>query len=83
MIVCNQTHVHNGPALTLVIVVKRNEDSDLVATSSVMSLKCPLSTLRIELPVRSKICTHIQCFDAMSYLLLQQQAPVSLIDMFR
>lgn len=56
-------------------MVKRNEDSDLVATSSVMSLKCPLSTLRIELPVRSRVCIHVQCFDAMSYLLLQQQAP--------
>ncbi|KAF8471940.1 PINIT domain-containing protein [Kalaharituber pfeilii] len=56
-------------------MVKRNEDSDLVATSSVISLKCPLSTLRIELPVRSKVCTHVQCFDASSYLQLQQQAP--------
>lgn len=40
-----------------------------------MSLKCPLSTLRIDLPVRSKFCTHIQCFDATSFLQLQQQAP--------
>ncbi|KAF8457149.1 PINIT domain-containing protein [Terfezia claveryi] len=56
-------------------MVKRNEDSDLMATSSVMSLKCPLSTLRIEIPVRSRVCTHVQCFDALSYLLLQQQAP--------
>lgn len=47
-----------------------------MATSSVMSLKCPLSTLRIDLPVRSKICSHGQCFDAASYLQLQQQAPV-------
>ncbi|KAL7268210.1 E3 SUMO-protein ligase pli1 [Rhizina undulata] len=56
-------------------MVKKNEDSDLVATSTIMSLKCPLSTLRIDLPVRSKMCTHMQCFDATSFLQLQQQAP--------
>ncbi|KAF8532982.1 PINIT domain-containing protein [Trichophaea hybrida] len=57
------------------LVVKKNEDADLVATSAIMSLKCPLSTLRIDLPVRSLFCTHIQCFDATSFLQLQQQAP--------
>ncbi|KAF8249442.1 hypothetical protein K440DRAFT_621493 [Wilcoxina mikolae CBS 423.85] len=56
-------------------MVKKNEDADLVATSAIMSLKCPLSTLRIDLPVRSLFCTHIQCFDATSFLQLQQQAP--------
>ncbi|KAI5803235.1 PINIT domain-containing protein [Geopyxis carbonaria] len=56
-------------------LVKKNEDTDLEATSATMSLKCPLSTLRIELPVRSKYCTHSDCFDATSFLQLQQQAP--------
>ncbi|KAI9923545.1 SUMO ligase siz1 [Aspergillus wentii] len=51
------------------------DDSEIVATSSVMSLKCPLSTLRIEVPCRSVICTHNQCFDASSFLQLQEQAP--------
>lgn len=64
------------PTLTQV-VVKKNEDSDLVATASIMSLKCPLSTLRINLPIRSTFCNHIQCFDGTSFLQLQQQAPVS------
>ena len=40
-----------------------------------MSLKCPLSTLRMEIPCRSTVCTHVQCFDASSFLQLQQQAP--------
>ncbi|KAJ5921560.1 Zinc finger RING/FYVE/PHD-type [Penicillium verhagenii] len=31
----------------------RADDSDIVATSSIMSLKCPLSTLRIQVPCRS------------------------------
>lgn len=40
-----------------------------------MSLKCPLSTLRIQVPCRSVVCTHNQCFDASSFLELQKQAP--------
>ncbi|KAJ5504681.1 Zinc finger RING/FYVE/PHD-type [Penicillium fimorum] len=53
----------------------RANDSEIVATSSVMSLKCPLSTLRIQVPCRSIVCTHNQCFDASSFLELQKQAP--------
>lgn len=40
-----------------------------------MSLKDPISTLRITTPVRSTVCTHNQCFDAESFLQLQEQAP--------
>jgi E3 SUMO-protein ligase PIAS1 len=40
-----------------------------------MSLKDPISTLRISTPCRSTVCTHNQCFDAESFLQLQEQAP--------
>ncbi|KAK2731956.1 SUMO ligase siz1 [Myotisia sp. PD_48] len=53
----------------------RAQDTDIVATSTVMSLKCPLSTLRIKAPCRTSLCTHNQCFDAISFLQLQEQAP--------
>lgn len=56
-------------------MVNKAQDSDIVATSSVLSLKCPLSTLRIDVPCRSTICSHNQCFDASSFLQLQEQAP--------
>ena len=56
-------------------VMSRADDTDIVATSSILSLKCPLSTLRIEVPCRSTICSHNQCFDATSFLQLQEQAP--------
>lgn len=56
-------------------VISRADDTDIVATSSILSLKCPLSTLRIEVPCRSTICSHNQCFDATSFLQLQEQAP--------
>lgn len=51
------------------------QDTDIQATSSKMSLKCPVSTLRIDVPCRSTICTHNQCYDAPSFLQLQEQAP--------
>ena len=40
-----------------------------------MSLKDPVSTVRIQIPCRSTICTHNQCFDVSSFLQLQEQAP--------
>ena len=61
--------------LTIVIVVNKSRDADIVTTASVLSLKCPLSTLRIELPCRSISCRHNQCFDGTSYLQLQEQGP--------
>ena len=40
-----------------------------------MSLKCPLSAMRMRVPCRSIVCNHNQCFDATSFLQLQEQAP--------
>ncbi|KAJ4322298.1 E3 SUMO-protein ligase pli1 [Fusarium piperis] len=51
------------------------QDPDVVATSQVLSLKCPLSYMRLSLPCRGLSCSHIQCFDATSYLQLQEQGP--------
>ncbi|KAL7626259.1 E3 SUMO-protein ligase pli1 [Parahypoxylon ruwenzoriense] len=50
-------------------------DPDVVATSQVLSLKCPISYTRLRTPCRSVSCNHIQCFDANSYLQLQEQGP--------
>jgi E3 SUMO-protein ligase PIAS1 len=56
-------------------MVKKANDPDIEVGSSVMSLKDPISTLRITVPCRSTLCTHNQCFDAASFLQLQEQAP--------
>ncbi|KAK4992045.1 E3 SUMO-protein ligase pli1 [Elasticomyces elasticus] len=60
-----------------VIQEMRNKanDMDIVATSTVMSLKDPISTLRMTLPCRSSHCPHNQCFDGICFLQLQEQAP--------
>ncbi|KAH7140580.1 PINIT domain-containing protein [Dactylonectria macrodidyma] len=54
---------------------EKAQDADVVATSQVLSLKCPLSYMRLDLPCRGLTCAHIQCFDATSYLQLQEQGP--------
>ncbi|KAG9196430.1 E3 SUMO-protein ligase PIAS1 [Alternaria panax] len=56
-------------------MMKKANDPDIEVGSSVMSLRDPISTLRIVTPCRSTVCTHNQCFDADSFLQLQEQAP--------
>ncbi|KAF1851148.1 uncharacterized protein K460DRAFT_361907 [Cucurbitaria berberidis CBS 394.84] len=56
-------------------MMEKANDPDIEVGSSVMSLKDPISTLRIKTPCRSTVCTHNQCFDAESFLQLQEQAP--------
>ncbi|OAX44238.1 hypothetical protein K503DRAFT_846682 [Rhizopogon vinicolor AM-OR11-026] len=50
-----------------------NEDDDIIAGSQKMSLKCPLSFLRVKTPCRSTLCPHPQCFDATSWLSCMEQ----------
>ncbi|KAK6439718.1 E3 SUMO-protein ligase pli1 [Oleoguttula sp. CCFEE 5521] len=52
-----------------------NADPDIAAMSSKMSLKDPVSTMRIRIPIRSTVCHHNQCFDGGYFMLLQEQAP--------
>ncbi|KAG9295462.1 hypothetical protein G9A89_013491 [Geosiphon pyriformis] len=54
---------------------KAAEDLDLVATSSVVSLKDPLCHLRINTPCRSIHCNHIQCFDLLYFFQMNEQTP--------
>lgn len=56
-------------------VINKRKDTDIVTTCSIMSLTCPLSIVRINVPCRSLVCAHNQCFDALSFLQLQEQAP--------
>lgn len=53
----------------------RAKDPDIVVGDSTFNLKDPVSYTRIGVPCRSDVCTHHQCFDAASFLQLQEQAP--------
>lgn len=70
---------HGGGIITKQRVLdemhKANSDDDIAATSVRMSLKDPISTMRINLPVRSTVCTHNQCFDGAMFIQLNEQAP--------
>ena len=57
------------------IVRRQAEDADIVVESTIMSLKDPISTSRISIPCRSTVCAHNQCFDALCFIQLQEQAP--------
>ncbi|KAK7064267.1 MIZ zinc finger protein [Favolaschia claudopus] len=48
-------------------------DEDIVAGPQKMSLKCPLSYMRVNAPCRSRKCTHSQCFDATSWFSVMEQ----------
>lgn len=68
------SHIERWHTLTA-SVINKAKDPDIVAVSSIMSLKDPISTTRMNLPCRSTVCSHNQCFDALYFLQLQEQAP--------
>ncbi|KAI1105881.1 zf-MIZ-domain-containing protein [Jackrogersella minutella] len=56
-------------------ISKKANDPDVVATSQVLSLLCPLSYTRLKVPCRGMSCNHVQCFDGKSFMQLQEQGP--------
>ncbi|KAJ9134469.1 Miz sp-ring zinc finger [Pleurostoma richardsiae] len=73
------SRVKNGKKIPKASVIlemtKKAKDSEIEMSSQVLSLKCPLSYMRLDVPCRSTNCSHIQCFDVTSYLQLQEQGP--------
>ena len=55
--------------------INEDADEDMVTTSTVMSLSCPISYMRMKYPVKSVACKHLQCFDALWFLHSQLQVP--------
>lgn len=50
-------------------------DPDLATTSYRFSLVCPLGKMRMKLPAKSTNCDHLQCFDASTFLLMNEKKP--------
>ncbi|KAL8618667.1 hypothetical protein ACOMHN_048843 [Nucella lapillus] len=50
-------------------------DSEVATTSLKVSLNCPLGKMRMTLPSRSSTCTHLQCFDASTFLMMNEKKP--------
>ncbi|KAF5385229.1 hypothetical protein D9615_001478 [Tricholomella constricta] len=55
------------------MIASLSEDDDIVAGPQKMSLKCPLSFMRVDTPCRSSQCVHSQCFDATSWFSVMEQ----------
>lgn len=55
-------------ALKKVIATFGSQDDDIVTTSSILSLSCPLTLCKIKVPARGRNCTHTQCFELSSFL---------------
>ncbi|KAG0672260.1 hypothetical protein C6P42_003288, partial [Pichia californica] len=56
-------------------MIKNTEHDEIATYKETVSLLCPCSYVRMEYPVRSIKCKHIQCFDLYSYLSLQRKGP--------
>ncbi|KAJ7783730.1 PINIT domain-containing protein [Mycena maculata] len=55
------------------MIASMTVDEDIVAGPQKMSLKCPLSYMRVNTPCRSRKCPHSQCFDATSWFSVMEQ----------
>lgn len=53
--------------------LSRDPDSEIATTSLKVSLLCPLGKMRMTVPVRPITCTHMQCFDAMLFLQMNEK----------
>ncbi|XP_074601648.1 E3 SUMO-protein ligase Su(var)2-10 isoform X2 [Brevipalpus obovatus] len=56
---------------------KLAQDSDSEIKTMILrgSLLCPLGKMKIQIPCRAMTCTHIQCFDALLYLQMNEKKP--------
>lgn len=52
-----------------------NQDDEIVMATSSISLRCPLTYARMKYPVKSTKCEHVQCFDGLSFLTMQERIP--------
>ncbi|VDL98185.1 unnamed protein product [Schistocephalus solidus] len=58
------------------VKAKLTSEDDLQSDGWIpVSLLCPLALTRIEVPVRSANCDHLQCFDLSAYLTLNKKRP--------
>ncbi|KAG1561301.1 hypothetical protein G6F49_001936 [Rhizopus delemar] len=61
--------------MTLKKLQEKQEEDDIVLESETLSMKCPLAFVRIVTPIRSIHCNHLQCFDANTFLVMNEQTP--------
>ncbi|KAG7391925.1 hypothetical protein PHYPSEUDO_003131 [Phytophthora pseudosyringae] len=50
------------------------DEDDVVATVTMLSVRCPLGLCVINMPARGLHCKHLQCFDLKTFLLFSKKA---------
>lgn len=50
-------------------------DPDLATTSFLFCLICPIGKSKIKIPTKSINCEHLQCFDAYTFILMNEKKP--------
>uniref|UniRef100_A0A4W4GE71 Protein inhibitor of activated STAT, 4b n=1 Tax=Electrophorus electricus TaxID=8005 RepID=A0A4W4GE71_ELEEL len=51
-------------------------ENEIATTRLQVSLICPLAKMRMSTPCRAQACAHLQCFDAASYLQMNERKPI-------
>jgi hypothetical protein len=55
---------------------KLNDDEDEIATTNLkVTVACPLGKARMTVPCRPSTCDHLQCFDAVLFLQMNEKKP--------
>ena len=58
------------------IIDKLNDnDADIASTNLKVTVSCPLGKMRMRVPVRPVTCQHLQCFDAATFLQMNERKP--------
>jgi len=52
-----------------------SEDDDIATDHLKVSVACPLGKMRMSFPCRPSTCDHLQCFDAMLFLQMNERKP--------
>ncbi|XP_060642153.2 E3 SUMO-protein ligase PIAS4 isoform X1 [Anolis sagrei] len=55
--------------------LRLDPESEIATTGVRVSLICPLVKMRLSVPCRAETCAHLQCFDAVFYLQMNEKKP--------
>merc|ERR1739844_494567 len=59
----------------LIIGKLNDNDADVATTSLKVTVSCPLGKMRMRVPCRPQTCSHLQCFDAATFLQMNERKP--------
>lgn len=65
------------PSFTKALIIEKlnDNDADVATTSLKVTVSCPLGKMRMRVPCRPQTCSHLQCFDAATFLQMNERKP--------